>query len=784
MLIVDKRLVITYKLKPFLFLLLAFVLVLMVGCVQSQQLPETRVEPAEGLSVQQPEVVEAAESCEVSAKPEVAPVALSASESAERINGLFSEIYKGRFDLAKQILEPNAVVLADSSGLVELKKIISEYESIESSRNISRANAYAEQMAKLEKMRTRAEANEPNGLPEVFSVILKVHEFADAEQKKALLEDAFVKQTIQKAENAAVRFEAQGQWLDALTEGYSWLGALYKDDKKYTEARERLTEKLLIKAALQDSPCESCQDRYEGIEKNMFLRAIDVLSQTYVGMIDYGEMTEKAVQRCELLAEVLRFADVNSTESASQRAEMPSEPLLSEEGIQAMETFDSIDIEFSKDKIPAFLNALNTIKPDSEEAFSGTGRDKFIDIFNKVLAFNELTIQLPAEVLIAQFAEASLDSLDPHTILIWPWQTKDFEKSMTNEFTGIGIEISNSDGQLKAVSLLPGTPAYYSGLDAGDVIKAVDGESTKDMTIQCAVSKITGPAGTKVRLTVKHEAQEETEDIIITRAKIIVPTIRGWQRTDEGQWLYTVDQEQKIGYVRITSFSGSTVSDFENILSEIEQEGLRALILDLRYNSGGYLQAAAQITDAFIKEGLIVQSKPRFGYRSLEVAHKKGTHPGYPLIVLLNSSSASASEIVAGALASYNRAILVGTRSYGKGTVQTITSYPGGGAQLKYTMAHYQLPGGDRVKSRYEMEKLGRKDWGIPPNVEVELRSDEIKKMFDIQKENDVLFSAGHDNNHSDSKKYTLQETLEADGQLAVAILIAKTKLIEQKYNK
>ena len=758
---------ITQKLKPFSLLLLAITLSLLVGCVQSKQLPKKAPTETE------------------TAEPEVVLAALSTDNSAEGISRLFPEIYKGRFDLAREIIESNDVALINSDQLVELKKIISEYESIENGRNILRENAYAEQMAELEKIRKEAEVNEPNDLSEVFTVILKVHEFADAEQKKVFLEDTFVKQTIQKAENTAAQFEADGQWLDALIKGYSWLAALYEDDKKYTNARERLTGKLMIKAALQDSPCESYQDRYEGIKEKMFVRAIDLLSQAYVGMVDYGDMVTKSVQRCELLAEVLRFADANtSAKSASQLSSMPTESPLPEGGVQPLETFDSIDIEFNREKIPAFLQAVSGLKADFEGTFAGTGKDKFVGVFNKVLALNEATIKLPKEILIAQFAEASLDSLDPHTTLIWPWQTRDFEKSMTNEFTGIGIEISNADGRLKAISLLPGTPAYYSGLDAGDIIEAVDGESTKDMTINCAVSKITGPAGTKVRLTVKHEDREETEDIIITRAKIIVPTIRGWQRTDEGLWRYLIDLEEKIGYVRITNFSGTTVSDFEKTLRKIEQNGLDALILDLRYNSGGYLQAAAQITDVFIDKGIIVQSKPRFGYRSMEVAHKKGTHPGYPLIILQNSSSASASEIVAGALASHNRAILVGTRSYGKGTVQTITDYPGGGAQLKYTMAHYLLPGDKKVKSRYEMEKLGRKDWGIASDVEVKLRSDEIKGMFDIQKKNDVLFKADHNNNHSQAKRYTIEETLQADAQLAVGILIAKTKLIEQKHKK
>ncbi|NIA16928.1 MAG: PDZ domain-containing protein [Planctomycetes bacterium] len=710
---------------------------------------------------------------------------VGAAGAAGNIEPVFSEIYKGRFDLAEKLLDRGDANVPDSDILAEVKDIISGYESIEDRRDRARVAAYTEQIAELEKIRTEAEVNEPNDISEVFSVILKVHEFADEQQKKELFDNPFVKRMIHKAENNAARFEARGRWLDALIDGYSWLDALYRDSKKYTPDRERLTEKLLIKSALQDSPCESCLDRYEGIEPGMFTRALDVLSQNYVGIIDYAEMAKKAVKRGLLLAEVLRFADVNApAELASVPESNHGESVLPQTDLQPMETFKPIAFEFNREKIPAFSQALNRLKDNVENTPTGISKDKFISIFKKVLAANEETIQMPREIMIAQFAEASLATLDPHTVLIWPWRTRDFEKSMTNEFTGVGIEISKKDGLLKAVSLLPGTPAYYSGLDAGDIIVAVDGEKTKDMTIQCAVSKITGPAGTKVKLTVRSEDQDKTRDLIITRARIIVPTIRGWQRTDQGRWRYMIDTERKIGYVRITNFSGTTSRDFEKTVGEMEKQALAALIIDLRYNSGGYLQSAAQIADMFIDKGLIVESKPRFGYRTREQARKKGTHPNYPLIILQNSGSASASEIVAGALADHHRAILVGSRTYGKGTVQTITDYPGKGAQLKYTMAHYLLPGGEKVKSRNEMEKLGRKDWGIAPDVKIKLRSDEVKEMFDIQKENDILFSADHDSNGSEAKKYTLEETLKADSQLAVAVLIARAKLVEEKYKK
>ena len=387
---------------------------------------------------------------------------------------------------------------------------------------------------------------------------------------------------------------------------------------------------------------------------------------------------------------------------------------------------------------------------------------------------------MPRPVLITQFAEASLSALDRYTLMIWPRQIADFEKEMTKEFTGIGIEISKEKGLLTVVSLLPDTPAYNSGLDARDVIEGVDGVETKDMTLICAVRRITGPANTQVTLTIRRPGEEKARNITITRAKITVPAIRGWQRAQAGKWLYMIDESNKIGYVRITSFDSRTASDFEKVLAGLKAEGLKGLILDLRFNTGGLLDSAVEVADKFLKEGWIVSTRPRLVW-TWEKAHEKGTHPNYPVVVLINRYSASASEIVAGALADkkHKRAILVGERTYGKGSVQGITSYPKGGAQLKYTMAYYHLPSGQRVESQGAMKKQGRGDWGIAPNIEVKLRSDEMRRIADVQRDNSVLVKADHDQEAEPLKRHTAEQTLAADPQLAVAVLVVKSKLIQ-----
>ena len=198
----------------------------------------------------------------------------------------------------------------------------------------------------------------------------------------------------------------------------------------------------------------------------------------------------------------------------------------------------------------------------------------------------------------------------------------------------------------------------------------------------------------------RHRGADAAEQITITRDRIIVPTIRGWQRSADGSWLYMIDEAEKIGYVRITSFSGETAADFENTLRDLEKNGLKALILDLRFNTGGLLDSAVEICDMFINEGPIVRTQPRANMiPSYEYAHRRGTHPDYPLVVLINSGSASASEIVAGRSGATRSTS--GPCSSVRGRTARAASrasrhYPGGGAQLKYTMAYYHLPSGQR----------------------------------------------------------------------------------------
>lgn len=699
---------------------------------------------------------------------------------SDPVTEICRHIYEGKFDVAGQLA--GATAGAGGERVALLKGAIEQYDDLADRRQEDRAKVFTEQIEQLERLEASVDLatvesaqtdeldkaiaaasddpNEPNDLTDVLALLVKAVEFADTEQEAALRADPFVEGIINASIKRSTELETEGKWLDAYTSSFYWLQAIDPNNQGYSDYADELLEKASIVASFQNSPCETREERYRGVDRKMFVKAIQALDVHYVNSIDYVEMGTQALNRCRLLAEVLTTAFVEELEDDNGEVFTPPTP----------------------EQVTAWTVALKGLE---DEIVSGTleyRRKRFLETMDKVLELNRATVNLPRRPLIVHFAKAALETLDPYTVMVWPREVEDFDKLMMNEFSGIGIEISKPHGLLTVGSLLPDTPAYRSGLDAGDIIESVDGLPTKDMSLTCAVKKITGPKGTRVTLAVRRKDTDEVETMTITRDKIVVPSIRGWQRTESGKWLYVVDEANRIGYIRVTSFSADTAEDFDRALRSLEAEGLKGLIVDLRFNTGGLLDCAVDIVDKFVKEGLIVRTQSRINVSPVyETAHKRGTHPDYPLVILINSSSASASEIVAGALADpkHERAVLVGTRTHGKGSVQGITPYPGGGAQLKYTMAYYHLPSNQRVKSRKMAEEDGTNEWGVAPDVEVTLTSEEVGEMLDAQRDNDVLFQARRQTHSDDYRKRTLEETLESDPQLAVGLLVAQTKLIE-----
>jgi len=305
---------------------------------------------------------------------------------------------------------------------------------------------------------------------------------------------------------------------------------------------------------------------------------------------------------------------------------------------------------------------------------------------------------------------AMIDTLDdPHTQYIPPSETANFNKELRGMYAGIGAEVNIMDGYLTIVTPMADSPALRAGILSGDIVLAIDGVSTFDLPLTQCIELLTGEVGSEVILSVRHLDGSE-QDVSIIRANIVTRTVRGHRRVGEG-WGYCVDEELGIQYVRVTQFNAFTVDELRAVLAGLLDDGLHGLILDLRDNPGGELPTAVAVADLFLETGTIVSVRPRRGRELVSTAQTDGTLPQFPMIVLLNGRSASASEIVAGALQDNGRAKILGTRSFGKGSVQEVRTLPYEQGTLKFTTAYYYLPSGRNLNRLSDSES-----WGVDPD--------------------------------------------------------------------
>ena len=334
------------------------------------------------------------------------------------------------------------------------------------------------------------------------------------------------------------------------------------------------------------------------------------------------------------------------------------------------------------------------------------GTDKTYEelkIFSDILDIVEKNYvdDVDPQKLIRGAIQGMLKSLDPHSTFLLPDAYKELQIDTKGEFSGIGIVITMQDNLLTVISPIEGSPAYDAGVKAGDRIVKVDGETTKDMKLWEAVKKMRGKKGTTVVITVQRTDTAEPIDFTIVRDVIPLESVRG----------YTL--KPGYGYLRITNFRDRTYDDAMKILEKMESEdaSMKGLVVDLRDNPGGLLDQAIKIADIFLEEGEIVSIRGRAGSHSKTyTARKDGFERDYPIILLINEGSASASEIVAGSLQDHRRALVVGAPSFGKGSVQAVERLRDGSG-LKLTIARYYTPNGNSIQAK-----------GITPDIVVKDR--------------------------------------------------------------
>ncbi|WP_138468894.1 S41 family peptidase [Poseidonocella sp. HB161398] len=400
-------------------------------------------------------------------------------------------------------------------------------------------------------------------------------------------------------------------------------------------------------------------------------------------------------------------------------------------------------------------------KPDSMSVYEQL--DLFGDIFERIRA--QYVEQVDDGDLIEAAINGMLTSLDPHSNYLSPDDANDMREQTRGEFGGLGIEVTQEDGFVKVVSPMDGTPADEAGIESGDYITHVDGESILGLTLDEAVELMRGPVGSDIVITVVREGEEEPFDVTITRDTIKLTAAR-------------VRTEGNVVVMRVTTFNDQTYPDMESGLAKaVEELGgedkVGGYVLDLRNNPGGLLTQAIKVSDAFLDKGEIVSTRGRNPADGDRYNATEGDlAEGKPLVVLINGGSASASEIVAGALQDHRRAVVVGTKSFGKGSVQTVMPVPGGGA-MRLTTARYYTPSGrsiqalgvspDIVVEQQPVEEITEEDESkIRTRTEADLRgsldNDSLSEdeQRQIQEEQDAALAAAHLRNQDFQLSYAI----------------------------
>jgi len=351
-----------------------------------------------------------------------------------------------------------------------------------------------------------------------------------------------------------------------------------------------------------------------------------------------------------------------------------------------------------------FISATVSVSPAENVVPEKTKTSHFyedIELFTDALSMIQLDYveEKNSKDLIYGALKGMLQSLDPHSQFMTPDIYNEIKIETEGEFGGLGIEITIQDGLLTIISPIDDTPAYRAGLKAGDRIVKINGEVTRDVTLMDAVKKLRGKPGTSTTLSILRENEEKLLEVTVTRDVIKIKSVKEAEMVAEG-----------IGYIRLSEFQGNTPQDMDRALKKLEKEGMKGLILDLRNNPGGLLNTAVAVAEHFVSKGeLIVYTKGRKNDQNVEFRSRGKYSPfNEPLVVLINGGSASGSEILAGAIQDYKKGVLLGTKSFGKASVQTVIPLRDGSA-LRLTTSKYFTP-----KGRLIHEK------GIDPDVVVD----------------------------------------------------------------
>ena len=604
-----------------------------------------------------------------------------------------------------------------------------------------------------EALQTLADEPEPaereKALMEGMSAAIAVHMLAD--EKEAVLREDAVKQLVAAADAQARKAEDDGRWY-AAAEMFERLHALYEDEATYREDRQRQLKRLSLIALYAP-------------ERNHELRSERLVESGEDPLPEYNPAGESVSERLEDVEPLmLLYALVNADRHHVSGSKMRDLLVSGLKGVRLLAetndmrgTYPQLENEQARSR---FVEALASRAADIERAPAVTDQT-LQQVVRDVQSWNRQTVNLPDALVLRVFGDGAMRALDEYTEIIWPFDVRQFERSTRGNFSGIGVSIQmNAEREIQVVTPLDGTPAQRAGVRAEDVITAVNGEKIFGISLNQAVDKITGPKGTPVDITVERGDGEDQEEITFTivRDTVELKTVKGWERLDatEDNWDWMIDPVHGIGYIRLTGFTENTTEDFDKAIAEMRKHGLQGLILDLRFNRGGLLDQAVEITSRFVDYtkarrsfGQVVVStrNDRTDGSSMpaeKLLRRDTPLPELPVVVLINEGSASASEIVSGAIQDYaeasaSKAVVLGQTSYGKGSVQNVLPIDperrtSPRALMKLTTQYYVLPGGRMIH-----RVPGKIEHGVVPDFAVTMLPDQVAESLVLRQEADVL---------------------------------------------
>ena len=625
---------------------------------------------------------------------------------------------------------------------------------------------------KLQEMETELREGK---LHEALAAALEAQDLADVPE--SMLADDRVTDLIRQAEDATDAAKQIGAWVE-VTGVYRALDILH--EKSAVSYRDKLKNAVQHVRALRLYAPQRVHEliadraRHEGREDEI---------EPYLPENTTWQQRVKGAKRT-LLRKVLEYA-------VDRHVDAPTYRTLLAGAIDQLLTLagnDDILVRVAQDNDPrtvaSFRRFLVGQRAELEQGGGPMTERGLKNFITRVYAMNRTSVKLPAEVLYYEMTEGATAELDDFTTVIWPFEKPNFIRNTKGNFTGVGIQISLKEKRLIVVSPLPGTPAYRARILPGDIIAAVDGVSTEGWSLDRAVRQITGQEGTTVTLGIERKGSPGIEQFLIKRARIDIESVRGWKLVagGAGTWDYWIDPELGIAYVRLSQFIPQTADALDTALSDLGNERtLRALILDLRFNPGGLLKSAIDVADRFIDDGTIVSTVGATGLASRSHrAQARRTRRRVPMVVLMNKHSASASEIVAGAVKYHKISHIVGERSFGKGSVQDLFPLEDGQAYLKLTTQYYTLPDG-RIIHR----KPASADWGIKPDLAVRMTDKQTREAVEFRRELDVIRDVAPLNGQKDEPPVAEELITKAiDSQLEAAVLVLKTRLVADHHQR